>query len=134
MTTTLSYQRRIPPRPSRLVSRLAHCTLLYPLITLGALYGEWLSAWLALGRMPVTFMDDPKYVLGGVLHLFTAIVLLGVSPAALAGAVLNLMWVIDYRRFALVGAARLLLFWTTWPALFVILKWDPLTVGKWWLD
>jgi hypothetical protein len=62
------------------------------------------------------------------------IVFLGVLPAAIAGIVLNLIWVVDHKGSAIVGVARLLLFWTMWRALFVILKWDPLTVSKWWLD
>jgi hypothetical protein len=113
---------------------LAHLTLIYPLITLGALYGEWMLAWLVLGHRPVPWMNDPKDILGGFAHLLTMIVFLGALPAALGGAVVNLIWVVDYKGAPIIGVTRLLLFWTLWLALLVILKWDPLTIGKWWID
>ena len=134
MATILDYQRPMPKRPSRLVPRLANLTLLYPLIMLGTLYGEWGLAWLSLGHVPRVGMDDPNDVLGGVVHLVTGIAFVGILPAAALGLGLNVMWVVNSRLPLLQGVLRLLLFAALWPALYLALWWDPLAVGSWWID
>jgi hypothetical protein len=49
---TLDYSRPLPPTRSRFLACLANVSLVWPLVYLGLLYGEWYLAWLALGHAP----------------------------------------------------------------------------------
>ena len=135
MTQPLEYATPAAARPSRALAFLAHATLLYPLFLLGALYGQWLLSWLALGHRPQPSLDDPKFINGASwMHGITLWALTGFIPAGCVGAVLNVLYVVD-QRFGLRRAfTRVVLLVSLWVGTVFLLRWDPGRVLYWWLD
>jgi len=90
MTETLGYARIGPRKQSKAIAILASALLLYPLLVLASLSGEWLLARLALGHPPRPSADDPKQIAGSRwLHGITALAVLGILPAGGSGACLD---------------------------------------------
>jgi hypothetical protein len=113
----------------------ADATLVYPLVVLFFLYGEWLLAGSVLGHPPLPSWNDPKSIpLSSWLHTPTLVVVVGWGPAMLASLVLNpllgLLPRFSPRRLAL----RILAVLVCWGAFMALLLWDPLQVLNWFLD
>jgi hypothetical protein len=124
--------RSCRPRPLGLAASAA---LLYPVVVVAALYGEWLLAWHVLGHPPRPSLDDPKGIPGSSwMHAVTALAVLGTLPAAFAALALNATHLVMARPSAVRGVARLVALSGLWLALFALLRWDPWQVGYWWMD
>jgi hypothetical protein len=127
--------RNAEETPPPLLRLAADATLVYPLVVLFFLYGEWLLAWSALGHPPLPSWDDPMSIpLSSWLHIPTLVVFVGWGPALLVSLVLNpvlgLLPRFSPRRLAL----RILAVLACWGAYMALLLWDPLQVLNWFLD
>jgi len=110
--------------------------LVYPLLVLGLLYGEWLLGWFVLGHPPRPTIDDPKFLEGtSWVHPITVLGFFGLLPAACAALVLNVMdtTLTAQKSYFRVGV-RLLLLFTIWYGFIIHLSWDPGGIFDWWLD
>jgi hypothetical protein len=131
--STLDYQGQTHKSPSRIVPRLAHLTLLYPLLITGGFVVEWLVAWAVLGHKPQPMVDDPKGIAGAqIIHIAVLCLLLSSLPAFVTGAVVNVMYIIDRRPSGLVGWLRLAVFWIGWSGLLAVLQLRPFDILEWW--
>lgn len=135
MTRALDYARPTPRRPSRPLALAAHLALAYPLLLVGCLYGEWLLAWLILGREPQPGLDDPKFISGSSwIHPVTGLAIVCFVPAACAAVVLNTLYAIDSRLQGRRLAARVVLLTALWLGTIALLHQDPHRVLGWWFD
>ena len=135
MTQALDYERPTHRPPSRVLGFFANVTAAYPVLLLGALYGQWLLSWWVLGHRPQPSLDDPKYIDGANwMHVVTYFALLGFVPAGCGALALNTLYLVGHRlrghrllmRIAVVGAL--------WLGTFLLLRWDPGLVLYWWFD
>lgn len=121
--------------PPPLLRLAADATLLYPLLVVLCLYGEWLLAWSVLGHPPLPSLNDPKLLAGSSrLHGLTGVVLIGALPALCASVVFYPIVGILPRPSPRRIALRALAVVASWGALFALLRWDPGRVLEWWLD
>ena len=135
MTTPLDYAPPAPRPYSRPLAVAATATLAYPLLFAAAQYGEWLLAWAALGHPPVPSLNDPLDIaVSRWLYPVTLLAGIGLTPAACAALVLNVLHVIHHRPTVGRATARLLVGLALWIGLFALLWWDPYDVGVWWAD
>ena len=121
--------------PPRWLRRAADAILLYPVLVVLFLYGEWLLAWSVLGHPPLPSLNDPKSVPGtSWLHTLTGLVLLGgyfaLSASVVFYPIVGVLPKPSPRRIVL----RALAVVACWGALFALLRWDPGRVLEWWLD
>ena len=109
--------------------------MLFPLVFLALLYGEWLLAWFVLGHAPRPSIDDPKDIpFASSAHVVTLIALVGLLPIGL-GAICWNIWFVVAARYSpprLLGrmAAVVALFGGT----IMLLRLDPGRVVYWWFD
>jgi hypothetical protein len=135
MTQSLDYEQPTHRPPSRVLRFFAHATAAYPVILLGALYGQWLLSWWMLGHRPQPSLDDPKYIDGANwMHIVTCFALLGFLPAACAAVTLNALYVVGHRLRGFRLFVRIAVVSTLWLGTFLLLRWDPGFVLYWWID
>lgn len=121
--------------PPRWLRRAADAILLYPVLVVLFLYGEWLLAWSVLGHPPVPSWNDPKFIVGSSwMHGVTSLVLFGALPALSVSVVFYPIVGMFPRASPRRLAVRVLTVAASWGALFVLLRWDPGRVLEWWLD
>lgn len=122
------------PAP-RLLTVVARVTLLFPLLFLSSLYGEWLLASFVLGHPPRPSIDDPKDVpLASIAHWGVMIGFVAMLPICLAALFLN-TWDASARKLGEgVAAARAVLILGLLVGTFAWLWWDPGRVAYWWMD
>jgi hypothetical protein len=132
MGETLEYARPAPREPFRLLAACAHFTLVYPILALGLLYGQWMISWCILGHMPRPYVDDPAQItVANGLHSQTHIAFAGLIPAIWAGIALNLVYV-PLRQLGLArGAQRGLVFVAVWLGAYLLIRHDPFSVVSW---
>lgn len=134
----------LAPSGRKLLAAEWVCSL-YPLLILGSLYATWLTAWCVLGHRPRSSLDDPKSIspIVDVPYLSTFLLLYGVVFILLLCPVLLSAEVADIiskgRDKPLKEAARRLvvpILWGLflWVSSIVLLRWDPLRVGDWYMD
>ena len=135
MSQTLDYAT-CPTAPfSRRLAVLANVTLVYPLLLIALLYGEWLLGWLMLGHPPQPSINDPSDTLGSQwLHPVSGVALMGFFPAAAAALPLNALHVIHHQIRGRRLAVRLAMLPFTWVGAIAVIRWDPLSVAAWWMD
>jgi hypothetical protein len=120
---------------SWLLAILAWATLLYPLVFLAALYGEWLLAWYVLGRRPRPMLDDPQLIPGsGWLYGITFAGMLMILPMGCGAGLLNILHLAINRPRWLSASLQLILFLVVWVGGYGLLRWDPWSVMDWYLD
>lgn len=135
MTRSLDYERPTHHPPSRALAFFADAAAAYPVMLLGALYGQWLLSWWVLGHPPQPALDDPKYIAGANwMHVVTFLALLGFVPASCAALVLNTLYVIVHRLRGSRLVARSVGVASLWLGTFLLLRWDPGLVLYWWMD
>lgn len=120
---------------SRTLHRFAIVCLLWPLLVVVLLYGEWLLATWSLGHVPRPSADDPKNIAGSNwMHLFTLIAIVGAVPAALLALVLSVIeiWIKRPGMVRVLDLIAALL--VSWAVLVLLVKWDPGRVLYWWMD
>jgi hypothetical protein len=134
--TSLEDNRAAGRLSSRMLTLFANMTLIYPLIVLGMLYGEWLLAWFVLGHKPsIIGDDDPELIPTRWLHGITWIVVLGILPVGCAAIIFNVAHIIRNRPSAVRAAIRLHTLVCLWLGMYSMLDWyDPYQVMEWWLD
>jgi hypothetical protein len=119
----------------RLLRFLADATLLYPVMVLGSLYGQWLLSWYILGHKPIYMTDDPKYISGANwMYWVTAIALSGIMPITCAALACNTAHVCRHRSSAAQVSIRVFTFVGLWLGLLVTIVRDPHGIMAWWLD
>ncbi len=117
----------------------------YPALLVASLYGTWFVAWLVLGAQPRPSLDDPKsigllvdvpYALTmGMLMLAPGALLIGVGRALFA-----LVGLFERdaqgapRKSATARVTRFSLFLLLWCAVLWLLRYDPWSVGNWFMD
>lgn len=134
MAQALDYE---PPsaRPSRALGLAAGLAAAYPLLLLGALYGQWLLSWWMLGHQPVSSLDDPKFIDGASwMHPVTGLALLGSVPAGAGALALNAIYIALRRPPVIAALLRIGLVVALWVGTLLLLRWDPGEVLYWWLD
>jgi hypothetical protein len=115
--------------------RLAIASLLWPVLVVALLYGEWLLATWSLGHIPRPSIDDPKDIAGSNwLHVFTVLAILGALPAALLALGLNIVVIRATRPNLLRSLIRVGAVLVSWAVLVCLVKWDPGAVLYWWVD
>ena len=137
MTQPLEYAPPSVREPSRLLGFGANATLVYPLVFLACLYGQWFLSWYVLGHVPRPSLDDPKYIDGASwMHPVTSVALMGLLPSAGAGLALNGLHVVLNRPGLPRTALRMLCLLGLWAGTVVLLRWDAKTyqVVEWWTD
>src|SRR5690349_552376 len=135
MSEPLDYARPTPRQSSRVLAAFADLTLVYPLILVGSLYGEWFLAWYMLGHEPQPSLDDPKDISGSSwMHPIAGIVIMGFMPAACGALVLNTLYVIDRRLRGRRLAIRIACLSALWLGMIALIRFDPHPVLKWWFD
>ena len=135
MTRPIDYASPDARRPSRLLALFAHVTLIYPLLLLGCLYGQWLLSWLVLGHRPQPSLDDPKFIDGASwMHGITLFALMGFIPVGCVAAVFNVLYVVNRRLSLRRVFARIVALAMLWVGTIFLLRWDPGLVVYWWMD
>ncbi len=114
---------------------LAYAVLVYPIVPLLALYGEWGLAWFHLGHQPLPSADDPKFIDGSSwMHPVVELALVFYYPACCAAPVFISTCVAiahdDWKKRAL----KLVAIPCLWIGSVVLLILDPWGVMYWWLD
>src|SRR5690606_1407602 len=75
------------PHHVRTARTLMCLACLYPILLLVMLYATWFAAWMALGHVPQSSLDDPKGIDGiEIPYAITTVLLLGLIPALLVSA------------------------------------------------
>jgi hypothetical protein len=135
MTDTLDYADPTTVRSDAKLPRFAVASLLWPVLVVTLLYGEWLLATWSLGHVPRPSIDDPMDIAGSRwMHIVTTLAVLGAVPAAFAALVLNTIAMELHRPTALRGILRLAAVMTSWAVLVAVVYWDPGKILFWWLD
>ena len=119
---------------------LARGLAAYPVLTVGALYSGWATAWLQLGRRPVPSLDDPASISGwvDVARWVFMVLFIGLLPTFAVHLGVGVAAVVEWRRGGrsiggkelLVAAAALAI----WAGAFALLRTDPWNVGVWYMD
>jgi hypothetical protein len=132
MERTLNYSRFGGTTGNRLI-RTAHViAFIYPFLLAAAFYGAWLLAWAKLGHPPRESWDDPAQTLG-VFYYVSALPLLGLPVAAIVAMVsIFVRFLQPGPRFAAFMTPCVVA--ALWVAAIVLLRCDPLGVGRWWMD
>src|SRR5262245_22445840 len=108
------------PFNGKVLRYVANATMVYPLVVMGLLYGEYYLAWHFLGHQPLTNGDDSPWDIVGWLHLFNwNFGVIGVNlmlPLSLAS---NIAYVIVQRPSAVQASIRLWTLASFWLASFV---------------
>jgi hypothetical protein len=135
MTEAVARAQPAAPSPPRLLAFIANATMVFPLVFLVLLYGEWFLGWLVLGHPPRPSIDDPKDIpVASSVHWVTLIALMGLLPIGLGAVCWNLWFVIA----AKLGSARILGRMLAVVALFggtiTLIRLDPGRVVYWWFD
>jgi hypothetical protein len=134
MTKTLDEARPGPRHHSQPLAFFASATLLYPLVVVAMLYGEWFLAWSALGHPPRPSLDDPKHIGSNWMHAITGLALFGLLPVAGAALILNVMHLVINRPSAVRSVVRFVALVEVWVAVYALISWDPGRVFYWWAD
>lgn len=120
-------------RLSRLMTVAAWC---YPVLLIAAIYSTWLIAWGVLGHSPRPSLDDPKQISRWVdLPYYISMALVVGFPAAIFVGIAATIWfgrIKQLRRIVVLGLVLSLL--AMWAATILLLRWDPLLVGQWYMD
>lgn len=129
----------VPPRASARLSRWlvfsSNLSLVYPLLLLALLYGQWLLSWAVLGHLPQPSIDDPKFIDGASwMHNLTGLVFWGLVPMVCIGMGLNALYIVKGRLRILFALRRGLLFVVLWFGTFLLLRLDPGSIFYWWMD
>ena len=121
---------------SKTLTFFANATLIYPLIFLGLLYGEWFLAWYMLGHPPSPYGDnDPAQIDGaGWMWPITGIAFIGLMPASIGAVICTIAFVMKNRPSAAQVGIRLLTLVSFWLGMHTHLMSDPYKVIYWWLD
>lgn len=134
MAQALNYE---PPsaRPSRALGRAAGLAAAYPLLLLGALYGQWLLSWWVLGHEPRPSLDDPKFIDGASwMHLVTYVALRGLLPVGAGALALNVIYIALRRPSLAAALLRIGLIVPLWVGTLLLIRYDPGRVLYWWRD
>ena len=135
MTDTIDYAHTTARSPSVKLRRFAVASLLWPVLVVVLLYGEWLIATWSLGHVPRPSMDDPKDIAGSSwMGPITGLAILGAVPAALAALVLNTIAIELHQPTIRRGLLRLGAVMMSWAVLVALVYWDPGHVLMWWFD
>jgi hypothetical protein len=108
----------------------------FPALLVGSLYATWLLAGSVLGHRPRANLDDPTSIsaLVNLLYCQTCILVV-LLPGAVLGGVAALFWEWLDRRVRPAGVAvRGVLLAATYAGAIALLRWDPLSVSKWFID
>lgn len=135
MSVTEDYDDGGPSLSVRPLTVVTNLAIFYPVLTVGALYTEWLLAWAILGHQPRVSLDDPKDIPGSNwLGLLVMLLFIGWWPMGCVGAVLIGLGAIlgQLRGHRLL--VRVIGFVVLWAGAFGLLWWDPLRVAEWWID
>jgi hypothetical protein len=117
---------------SRILRWLANATLVYPLVSIGLMYGYWSLAWLEVGHKPIPFEDDLP--IGGYGYGFMFVQLI-VGRILLPMAIcLNLAYAIKVRHSAAQAGIRALTLISFWLGWFMWILNDPHAVVEWFVD
>ena len=124
------------PRASRLSGwSWWRCAMLgtYPLLTLAALYVTWLVAWVSLGHMPRSSLDDPAQIgpWVDVSAVAFALLRLGMLPAFAVHIGLAVATIARTGRRTLAPLAAAA---AAWIVAYVVLAVDPGRVLYWYMD
>lgn len=105
----------------------------YPVVLIASFYATWFVAWFALGHMPRPSLDDPKSIsiLVDFPYVLTGILLVAFPGAAIVGIAFQLFAPNRTWPKRLIGCALLV---TLWAAALLMLRWDPMHVGDWYMD
>ena len=135
MTQALECEHRTDSSASRSLVVLANTTAAYPLLALGALYGQWLVSWWSLGHQPRPSLDDPKYIVGASwMHDITCLALMGCVPVGCGAAILNTLHFVRHQSSGLRLSVRTSAIAGLWLGALLLLRSDPGLVVCWWLD
>jgi hypothetical protein len=125
MTQGLDYERPTHRPPSRVLGFVANAVAAYPLVLLGAVYGQWLVSWWVLGHRPQPALNEAKYIFNQTLYVVTCSALLGFVPAGLAALALNTLYVVGHRLRGPRLLARVAVVAALWLGTYLLLRWDP---------
>jgi hypothetical protein len=135
MTQPLDYSRPPSQKPPRLLTYLANGLVVFPLLPILSLYGQWLLSWWILGHPPQPWVDNPKHIDGASwMHPITATALMLSLPAAAAALAFNITYVIVVRDAWRRAAVRALVLFVAWAGTYLLLSLDPGRVMFWWVD
>ena len=132
MTQALDYERPTHRPPSRVLGFFANAVAAYPVVLLGAVYGQWLLSWWLLGHRPQPALDEAKYLLSAGMYVVTCSALLGSVPAGVAALALNTLYVVGHRLRGPRLLARIAVVAALWLGTYALLRWDPGRVLYWW--
>jgi hypothetical protein len=122
-------------RRPRLLQFLANFTVVYPLVVISSVHGQWFLSWFMLGHRPVWSDDDPAFISGASwMHLVTTVVLLGIVPVACAACIFNVAYIYQQRPSAAQASIRLYSLLGFWMGMIAWLIRDPHGIMEWWLD
>src|SRR4051812_26626615 len=95
MTPTLDYLRPAENSHSRWMAFFATLTLVFPLVVLASLYGQWLLSWAMLGRPPQPSWDDPVHIVGASwMHPITSLAIIGFFPGGGCAVLINILYIL----------------------------------------
>jgi hypothetical protein len=119
-----------------MLKRFANVTLIYPLIALSLLYGQWLLSWYMIGHRPSPLGDDdPKSIaVARWLHPITLFTLAAIIPATVLAAFCNAAYIIKERPSAIQAALRLQAVVGLWLGMIMTFFTNPYQIMTWWFD
>ncbi len=116
---------------------LTRSLIVFPPFLLGSLYATWYAAWLALGRSPRAYFDDPKGIQGEFMWIYDLTVCLmvfGTPLFCLAWLLLGLSCLEKRPLGWKVRLSELAVSLGLFIALLVFCDWDPHSVTEWFFD
>ena len=131
----LSTDALAPPGWAVAVTRAANALTFFPALLVSGFYGEFLLAWLQLGRAPLPSLDDPKGIPGVfVVHTAVTVLMICTPMAALLAVASNAVALFLKSESARFKALRVVASTAIWTLGFTFLRHDPYGVMDWWMD
>jgi hypothetical protein len=111
-------------------------TWAYPFGLVASLYLTWFTAWAVIGHRPVAYVDDPSGLSAWVdaAYVVSGLMLIAFPVAIAAGIMATVWYGAVRRRSRLAITAAVLLLILLWIAALGVIRWDPLSVGDWYMD
>lgn len=126
-----SFARVAPVGSWRSLQVVALCC---PLLWIATLHACWLAAWITIGHVPRTSLDDPADSLG-ILYWISGVFVVGLMPLSVALGLWGVGHLWLSRRIKLVNAfARTLFIAGCWLAAITVARIDPFDAVAWWGD
>ncbi len=140
MVTSLDNQASISDKSSGSFSlgiKGTQIFLIFPIVLVLSFYFTWLAGRISLGHWPIPHIDDPKSIRGFWMWTYdlTAILFYIGIPASFLYAIVSLIRCLitnstNWRN----RVAEVIVGFSLFVLVFVVLRWDPSNMMEWFFD